>query len=75
VRTRLGTARIDLDEPGTPERLDPPLEEPTPDRELVEPELLPLVGRELLGEREEDLDELDDLALDDFAGALATEVL
>tara|TARA_B100000686_G_scaffold202749_1_gene209655 strand:- start:65 stop:259 length:195 start_codon:yes stop_codon:yes gene_type:complete len=63
-----------------PELLDPPLDEPTPDRELVERELLPLVGRELLPlvgrELLDDLeDELDDLALDDFDGALATEVL
>lgn len=75
MRTRLGTARTDLDAPDTPERLEPPLEELTPERELVEPELRPLVGRELLDEPEGDRDELDDLALDDFDGALATEVL
>ena len=46
-----------------------------PDRGLVDPELLPEVGREPLDEREEDLDEVDDLDLDDFDGALATAVL
>ena len=75
MRTRLGTARIELDGLDPPVLVDPPLEELTPERELVEPELRPLVGRELLDEREGDLDELDDLALDDFDGALATEVL
>ena len=42
-----------------------------PDRELVDPELRPLLGRELLDEREE----VDNLDLDDFDGALATAVL
>ena len=42
-----------------------------PDPELLDPELRPLLGRELLDEREE----VDDLDLDDFGGALATAVL
>ncbi|MDP7178802.1 MAG: hypothetical protein QF749_10960 [Verrucomicrobiota bacterium] len=60
---------------GAPERLDAPLDELLPDRELVDPELLPEVGREPLDEREEDFDEVDDLDLDDRDGALATAVL
>jgi hypothetical protein len=60
---------------GVPERLDAPLDELLPDRELVDPELLPEVGREPLDEREEDFDEVDDLDLDDCDGALATAVL
>ncbi|MDP6250786.1 MAG: hypothetical protein QGI20_02490 [Verrucomicrobiota bacterium] len=60
---------------GAPERLDAPLDELLPDRELVDPELLPEVGREPLDEREEDFDEVDDLDLDDCDGALATAVL
>ena len=60
---------------GVPERLDAPLDELLPDRELVDPELLPEVGREPLDEREEDFDEVDDLDLDDRDGALATAVL
>jgi hypothetical protein len=62
-------------ETGVPERLDAPLDELLPDRELVDPELLPEVGREPLDEREEDFDEVDDLDLDDCDGALATAVL
>ena len=42
-----------------------------PDPELLDPELRPLLERELLDEREE----VDDLDLDDFDGALATAVL
>ncbi|MDP6084102.1 MAG: hypothetical protein QF497_09320 [Verrucomicrobiota bacterium] len=60
---------------GAPERLDAPLDELLPDRELVDPELLPEVGREPLDEREEDFDEVDGLDLDDCDGALATAVL
>jgi|TARA_B100000929_G_scaffold181927_1_gene143997 hypothetical protein len=41
----------------------------------VVPELLPLLGFDPLVEREEVFDEVDDLDLDDFDGALATAVL
>ena len=47
---------------------------PTPERELLDPELRPLVGRELLEDREEVFDDAG-LDLDDFDGAFATDVL
>jgi hypothetical protein len=72
----VGTARV-FPEPlkGEPEadRLDEVLEG-LPDRELVAPELLPVVGRELLDERDDVFGE-DERDFDDFEGALATEVL
>ena len=75
-RARVGTARVVL-EPlkGEPEldRLDEVLEGLLPDRELA-PELLPVVGRELLVERDDVFDE-EERDFDDFEGALATAVL
>jgi hypothetical protein len=57
-----------------PDRLDEVLEGLLPDLELVVPELLPVVGREPLSERDDVFDE-DDRDFDDFDGALATAVL
>jgi hypothetical protein len=57
-----------------PDRLDEVLEGLLPDRELVVPELLPVVGREPLVERDDVFDE-EDRDFDDFDGALATAVL
>ena len=53
-RARLGTARVVLVPPKEetePDRLDEVLEGLLPDRELVVPELLPVVGREPLDKR------------------------
>ena len=76
-RARVGTARVVLEplkgEP-EPNRLDEVLEGLPPDRELVVPELLPVVGRELLVERDDVFDE-EERDFDDFEGALATAVL
>ena len=75
-RARVGTARVVLEllkgEPA-PDRLDEVLEGLLPDRELA-PELLPVVGRELLVERDDVFDE-EERDFDDFEGALATAVL
>ena len=57
-----------------PDRLDEVLEGLLLDRELVAPELLPVVGREPLVERDDVFDE-EDRDFDDFDGALATAVL
>jgi hypothetical protein len=57
-----------------PDRLDEVFEGLLPDRELVVPELLPVVGREPLDERDDVFDE-DERDFDDFDGALATAVL
>ena len=54
-----------------PDRLDEVLEGLLPDRELVVPELLPVVGREPL----DDVFDEEDRDFDDFDGALATAVL
>ena len=54
-----------------PDRLDEVLEGLLPDLELVVPELLPVVGREPLDERDDVFDEEER----DFDGALATAVL
>ena len=53
-RARVGTGRVVLAPPKEetePDRLDEVLEGLLPDRELVVPELLPVVGREPLDER------------------------
>ena len=79
---RAGTARVELHpadrvppkEETEPDRLDEVLEGLLPDLELVVPELLPVVGREPLSERDDVFDE-DDRDFDDFDGALATAVL
>jgi hypothetical protein len=76
-RARVGTARVVLVPPKEetePDRLDEVLEGLLPDRELVVPELLPVVGREPLVERDDVFDE-EDRDFDDFDGALATAVL
>ena len=76
-RARVGTGRVVLVPPKEetePDRLDEVLEGLLPDRELVVPELLPVVGREPLDDREDVLDE-EDRDFDDFDGALATAVL
>ena len=76
-RARVGTARVVLVPPKEetePDRLDEVLEGLLPDLELVVPELLPVVGREPLSERDDVFDE-DDRDFDDFDGALATAVL
>ena len=76
-RARVGTARVDLEAPKgetEPVRLDEVLVGLLPDRELVVPELLPVVGRELLVERDDVFDE-EERDFDDFEGALATAVL
>ena len=57
-----------------PDRLDEVLEGLLPDRELVVPELLPVVGREPLDERDDVFDQ-DERDFDDFDGTLATAVL
>ena len=57
-----------------PDRLDEVLEGLLPDRELVVPELLPVVGREPLDGRDGVFDE-EGRDFDDFDGALATAVL
>jgi hypothetical protein len=74
---RAGTARVVLAPPkeeAEPDRLDEVLEGLLPDRELVVPELLPVVGLEPLDERDDVFDE-DERDFDDFDGALATAVL
>ena len=75
---RLGTAREVRDtpaDPPPPELLVVRRDVPTPERELLDPELRPLlVGRELLEDREEVFDDAG-LDLDDFDGAFATDVL
>ena len=76
-RARVGTARVVLVPPKEetePDRLDEVLEGLLPDRELVVHELLPVVGREPLVERDDVFDE-EDRDFDDFDGALATAVL
>ena len=76
-RARVGTARVVLEplkEEPEPDRLDEVLEGLLPGRELVAPELLPEVGRELLDEREDVFVE-EDRDFDDFDGTLATAVL
>ncbi len=76
-RARVGTARVVLVPPKEetePDRLDEVLEGLLPDRELLVPELLPVVGREPLDERDDVFDEAD-RDFDDFDGALATAVL
>ena len=76
-RARVGTARVVLVPPKEetePDRLDEVLEGLLPDRELVVPELLPVVGREPLDERDDVFDE-EGRDFDDFDGALATAVL
>ena len=76
-RARVGTARVVLVPPKEetePDRLDEVLEGLLPDRELVVPELLPVVGPEPLDERDDVFDE-EDRDFDDFDGALATAVL
>ena len=76
-RARVGTGRVVLVPPKEetePDRLDEVLEGLLPDRELVVPELLPVVGREPLDERDDVFDE-EDRDFDDFDGALATAVL
>lgn len=76
-RARVGTERVVLVPPKEetePDRLDEVLEGLLPDRELVVPELLPVVGREPLDERDDVFDE-DERDFDDFDGALATAVL
>ena len=73
----MGTARVVLVPPKEetePDRLDEVLEGLLLDRELVVPELLPVVGLEPLDERDDVFDE-EDLDFDDFDGALATAVL
>ena len=73
----MGTARVVLVPPKEetePDRLDEVLEGLLPDRELGVPELLPVVGREPLDERDDVFDE-EDRDFDDFDGALATAVL
>ena len=60
--------------PPPPELLVVRRDVPTPERELLDPELRPLVGRELLEDREEGFDDAG-LDLDDFDGAFATDVL
>ena len=80
-RARVGTARVVLEllkGELAPDRLDEVLEGLLPDRELA-PELLPVVGRELLVERDDVFDEEDfneeERDFEDFEGALATAVL
>ena len=76
-RARVGTGRVVLEPPKEetePDRLDEVLEGVLPDRELVVPELLPVVGREPLDERDDVFDE-EGRDFDDFDGALATAVL
>ena len=76
-RARVGTARVVLAPPKEetePDRLDEVLEGLLLDRELVVPELLPVVGREPPVERDDVFDE-EDRDFDDFDGALATAVL
>ena len=76
-RARVGTARVVLVPPKEetePDRLDEALEGLLPDRELVVPELLPVVGPEPLDERDDVFDE-EDRDFDDFDGALATAVV
>jgi hypothetical protein len=73
----VGTARVVLVPPKEetePDRLDEVLEGLLLDRELVAPELLPVVGLEPLDERDDVFDE-EDRDFDDFDGALATAVL
>jgi hypothetical protein len=73
-RARVGTGRVVLVAPkedAEPDRLDEVLEGLLPDRELVVPELLPVVGREPL----DDVFDEEDRDFDDFDGALATAVL
>ena len=76
-RARVGTARVVLVPPKEetePDRLDEVLEGLLPDRELVVPELLAVVGLEPLDERDDVFDE-EDRDFVDFDGALATAVL